>query len=143
MGNPRACRSATDRDIGGPAANIFVTAEAMVPIKAIVKDNLAIRRIVLAYSHADQAKQAEQTVEFYLGPEKAEPAVGETMTTATGETKTIEERWDLRLSNLRRVRSYSFTLMPTIISPKRAPALCESCQSSPPRNWRSVWRPAR
>ena len=67
----------------------------MVPIKAIVKDNLAIRRIVLAYSRADQAKEPEQIVEFYVGPEKAEPSAGETMTTATGETRTIEERWDL------------------------------------------------
>ena len=78
-----------------PAANIFVTAEAMVPIKAVVKDNLAIRRIVLSYTRSDQSKEGEQLIEFFHGPETAESLPRETMTSAQGQVRTVDERWDL------------------------------------------------
>jgi hypothetical protein len=78
-----------------PAANIFVTAEATVPIKAVVKDNLAIRRIGLSYTRSDQPQESEQVVEFFHGPEKAESLPGETMTSEPGQARTVDERWDL------------------------------------------------
>src|SRR5262249_23090717 len=78
-----------------PASNVFVTPEAIVPVRATVKDNLAIRRIVLSYSLGNPSDKAGQSLELYGGPEKVQPQSAADVTSASGETQIVDKRWDL------------------------------------------------
>jgi hypothetical protein len=83
-----------------PAAGLFATPSASVPVKATAKDNLAIRSVALVYSRTDKSEVGDQRIELFVGPESAAPQSGATPVTATGESKTIDERWDLSPLNL-------------------------------------------
>jgi hypothetical protein len=80
-----------------PGPNTFVTATAIVPIQATVKDDLAIRAIVVRYRRGDQAEDARQSFEVYRGPDQAPSASSGGLGAAgdRGETRTVETPWDL------------------------------------------------
>ncbi len=78
-----------------PTDHAFVTPRALVPIKCLVKDDLAVRSIHLKYLRPDATDQGELVVSLYSGPVKAKPPVkGEDR---GGESRNIEKSLDLAL----------------------------------------------
>ena len=79
-----------------PGANMYVTASAIVPVKATVKDDLAIRAIDVRYRRGDQSEDDEQSWEVYRGAD-APPAgaSGLRASNERGETQSIDILWDL------------------------------------------------
>jgi archaellum component FlaC len=78
-----------------PTDHAFVTPRALVPIKCLVKDDLAIRQVQLKYLRPDATDQGELVVSLYAGPPKARPlAKGEDR---GGESRNIEKPLDLAL----------------------------------------------
>jgi hypothetical protein len=77
-----------------PSDHALVTPRALVPIKCLVKDDLAIRRVELRYLRPDASDAGEQVVELYRGPDKPQPpaplAAG-----AGGQTLALDTSWDL------------------------------------------------
>lgn len=106
-----------------PDANIYVTAEAVVPVCVSVKDDLAIRDAWLRFranepvdlaaaattaneAEGDQAQSGEtvpaearepQSLALHTGPTIAAPPAADApeTATATGESRSIEYAWDL------------------------------------------------
>ena len=71
-----------------PADHSFVTPRAVVPLRGVVKDDLAIRGIQLRYLRPGQSDE-EQVVPLYAGPASA-AARG-----ADGDNRPIDSGWDL------------------------------------------------
>jgi hypothetical protein len=74
-----------------PADQTFVTTRARVPIRALIKDDLAVRRVELRYLRPGSSDAGEQVVVLYQGPDKAQPAGGMT----DGDSRSISGHWDL------------------------------------------------
>jgi hypothetical protein len=78
-----------------PTDHAFVTPRALVPVKCLVKDDLAVRQVQLKYLRPDATDQGELIMSLYAGPAKARPpATGEDR---GGESRLIEEPLDLAL----------------------------------------------
>jgi hypothetical protein len=79
-----------------PIGTLYVTASAIVPIVAHVRDDLAIRNVALHYLRSDKSDAGEQTIELYSGSERISVATVESATSAMrGESREIEYDWDL------------------------------------------------
>ena len=78
-----------------PTTNVFVTPQAIVPLRVMAKDDLAIQSIALAYSRSDKGDAPETTVPLYTGP--AQPAVGTALPGEpdSGDSQTVEHPWSL------------------------------------------------
>lgn len=75
-----------------PESNAGVTAEATVPVRALVKDDLALRSITLRFTRSDQPDSGEQSVELFAAAQPPAPSPpGERQ----GETRMVEHTWDL------------------------------------------------
>jgi hypothetical protein len=80
-----------------PPDHSFVTPRAIVPIKALVKDDLAIRGIQLRFLRPGASEQ-EQVLELYTGPAARAPLVGPM---GEGDGRIVDYGWDLaRLGGL-------------------------------------------
>jgi hypothetical protein len=80
-----------------PASNIFVTADAVVPLKIVAKDDLAIREIALHHARSDKTAEGETKLVLFQGPptiERRDALAGGTEIDA-GDNRTLEHRWDL------------------------------------------------
>ncbi len=75
-----------------PPDHSFATPRAIVPVKALVKDDLAIRGIQLRFLRPGASEQ-EQVLELYAGP--ATPAAPGSGLMGEGESRTVEYGWDL------------------------------------------------
>lgn len=75
-----------------PPDHSFVTPRAIVPVKAIIKDDLAIRGIQLRFLRPGGSEQ-EQVIELFTKPEL--PAAGQSGRMGEGDSRTIEYGWDL------------------------------------------------
>ena len=75
-----------------PPDHSFVTPRAIVPIKALVKDDLAIRGIQLRFLRPGGSEQ-EQIIELVTGP--ALPTAGQSGRMGDGDSRTIDYGWDL------------------------------------------------
>lgn len=75
-----------------PAANVYVTAAALVPLKVTVKEDLAIKDIDLRFTRTDRTDVGELLVPLYFGPERAAPPLADG---AQGDSRTLEYSWDL------------------------------------------------
>jgi len=79
-----------------PGANLFVAPGASVPVRATVKDDLAIRRAAIAYGRSDRPGRQAAPIPIFEGPSEpphAPPAaVGEL---GPGESRALSYRWDL------------------------------------------------
>ena len=84
-------------EIREPKANIFVTADATLPIDILAHDDLAIRRIALVYLRSDQSDQGEQSVELVaLGDRvSADAAHASAAENYGGDRRELEHAWDL------------------------------------------------
>jgi hypothetical protein len=74
-----------------PPDQAFVTARARLPVRAIVKDDLAVRRVELRYLRPGASGDGESIVPLLEGPAQASPPGG----MSSGESHTIEYEWDL------------------------------------------------
>jgi hypothetical protein len=80
-----------------PGDHTFVTPRARVPIKCLVKDNLAVKRIELRYLRPGMSDQGELVVELFSGPAAAKPSGS----MAHGDSRSLDLPWDLsRLAGL-------------------------------------------
>jgi len=83
-----------------PSGNAFVTVDAVVPIRILVKDDLAIHTVHLRYVLSDQG---EEEIELYRGADDvAEVEIGGLQGAAErGDSRLLEYGWDLsRLEGL-------------------------------------------
>ena len=80
-----------------PAGNLYVTASAQLPLKVVIKDDLAIHEAALRYSRSDRSDAGDISLELFKGPDKVEP-VEEGAATAgsqTGDSRVIDHSWSL------------------------------------------------
>ena len=56
-----------------PADHTFVTPRAVVPIKCLVKDDLAVAHVQLRYLRPGMSDQGELIVDLFAGPAQAKP----------------------------------------------------------------------
>ena len=81
-----------------PADHALVTPRALVPIRALIKDDLAIARIELRYLRPDASDQGEQVLELYVGKPAAEHKAGDPPArTTAGQSLALDTAWDLAL----------------------------------------------
>lgn len=80
-----------------PGANTYVTASAVVPIKATVKDDLAIQGIGVRWQRGDQPDVQPHTMSLYQGPDPLPASAhGNLMVSGEqGDTQAIDTDWDL------------------------------------------------
>ena len=80
-----------------PAANSFVTTDAVVPLRILVKDDLAIKDLTLVYSRSDRSAQGEFNLRLYQGPPQAprNPQGSLTSSQTIGESRVVEHAWNL------------------------------------------------
>lgn len=81
-----------------PERDTFVTPDATVPIRVLVKDQLAIRDVNLVYLRGDDSAAGERRVELYSSAARfAELADrGLEQSIIDGHRELVETRWDLR-----------------------------------------------
>ncbi len=79
-----------------PQSNVHVTARAVVPLSALVKDDLAIKSVDLRFIQPNKTEQGEQVIGIYSRPERV-PAVDRDQTNETrpSESLAIDYEWDL------------------------------------------------
>ena len=80
-----------------PSANIFVTPQGTVPLRVVVKDDLAIREIGLHFSRSDNADVDDFAVPLYQGPPQVPrlESPGLLAGGRLGETRLVEHPWPL------------------------------------------------
>lgn len=80
-----------------PADNASVTASAVLPLRVLVKDDLAIHRIELKYLRSDATDAGETTIELYAGPSTVAPVEASPLKEAMppGESRLVEFAWNL------------------------------------------------
>ncbi|HWA97441.1 MAG TPA: hypothetical protein VG713_03070, partial [Pirellulales bacterium] len=85
-----------------PPADTFLTAEAIVPVRTLAKDDLAVRNVELRWSRSDHSDQPDTVVSLYDGPERVEPSdAADTTAPGHGEARSIDHRWDLKSLGLK------------------------------------------
>lgn len=111
-----------------PTANIYVTADAVVPLRIVAKDDLALRDVTLRYGTSPELINAphrsaeipqppeltldasadgkpaadEAAVELFRGPDQMpQGATHELLTVTRGDSRIIEYDWDVAELNLR------------------------------------------
>jgi len=79
-----------------PTANIFVTADAIVPLRVTAKDDLAVRSMAVEFHRSDRAEQPPGEFPLYTGPQQpSSQAEGLNDSSRLGETRAISHEWDL------------------------------------------------
>ncbi|MCI0334762.1 MAG: hypothetical protein L0228_16225 [Planctomycetes bacterium] len=83
-----------------PSDDLYVTPRAVIPIELVVKDNLGIHRVDVAYDRSDwseaEREAAAARIELYRGPDKAVPQTTEAGESKShGESRVVEYFWDL------------------------------------------------
>ncbi len=80
-----------------PTSNLFVTPRAVVPLRIVAKDDLAIQAVTLLFSRSDQPQAAAVELPLDRGPPRVAPqAVGGFSGDARpAEPRVIQYRWDI------------------------------------------------
>ncbi|MCI0360512.1 MAG: hypothetical protein L0211_18700, partial [Planctomycetaceae bacterium] len=80
-----------------PADHTFATPRAIIPIKALIKDDLAVARVQLRYLRPGMSGEGEQIADLIVGPPQARPSGG----LDDGDSRSLDVGWDLsRLAGL-------------------------------------------
>lgn len=110
-----------------PAAAIFVTADAVVPLRINAKDDLAIHQIGLKYSRSDKSDVGDIAESLYKGPDQVAPvkAGGLSPQGQMGDARIVEHQWDLKPLGLKPGAQVTFFATATDYSPQQG--------QSPPR----------
>ena len=78
-----------------PAADLYVTPQAVLPVRVSAHDDLALRRVSLVLTPADGAPPQEKTL--YAGPQKPPPPAGDWADAAAkGDRRPFDDRWALQ-----------------------------------------------
>lgn len=81
-----------------PTDHMFVTRRALVPIRGLIKDDLAVARVELRYLRPDASDLGEQSVALYAGPDPAGPQEAENALQGVGgHSLPLSAAWDLAL----------------------------------------------
>ncbi len=82
-----------------PADHAFVTPRALVPIRGLVKDDLAVARIELRYLRPDASDQGEHTLPLYIAKQPPAEAAAEDAPPASpgSQSLPLDTAWDLAL----------------------------------------------
>ena len=79
-----------------PTSNLFVTPRAVVPLRAVVKDDLAIHDVTLVVARSDQPQQEGSVKILFSGPPSAAPRAASALADPdASDRRLIEHRWDL------------------------------------------------
>lgn len=80
-----------------PDSNIFVTARGEVPLKIVVKDDMAIERVSLHFSRSDRSDVQDFTIPLYQAVERGSQPLppGQLLSGQLAESRVIEQRWQL------------------------------------------------
>ena len=79
-----------------PNANVFVTPEAVVPLRVTAKDDLAVRSVTLEFSRSDRADQPDDLLPLFAGSEQVPPqSQGLSDSGRLGETRVVARDWQL------------------------------------------------
>lgn len=76
-----------------PQGNLFVTADATVPLVVNAKDDLALQKVVLKYIRSDRSDAGEQEIVLYEVPAPTMSTDG--LASAAGESRQIKHDWSL------------------------------------------------
>lgn len=77
-----------------PTGTVFVTPDAMVPLRVVAKDDLAVARIDLQFSRSD--KEGESSLSLYTGPEQVVArTAGLSAASDLGESRVVSYQWQL------------------------------------------------
>lgn len=77
-----------------PSVNLFVTPEATIRLRALVKDDLAVRRAALVFSRSDQPDEQAGELALYEGPATA-PPLAEAAPPPGGREVAVDRTWNL------------------------------------------------
>jgi hypothetical protein len=77
-----------------PTATVFVTPEAVVPLRVAVKDDLAVHSVALEFERSDDSQQKPAVVTLDEGPPGPEPAAG-LAAAESGSGRVVEHDWQL------------------------------------------------
>ncbi|MBW3597595.1 MAG: hypothetical protein KY475_10005 [Planctomycetes bacterium] len=94
--------------LDGDDAVAYVTPQAVIPVRGVVKDDLAVQSIDLRYLDSAHSDQDHQSLEIYRGPKvvgalrmPSENGTRSVPTTMEGEAHRLDYAWDLaKLSGL-------------------------------------------
>ena len=91
-----------------PAANLFVTPQAVVSLRVAAKDDLALRKIDLVFRRSPSA--AKESLPLYAGPDTPppRPLSTETAAVAAADRHVVEHRWELAALGLQPGVSLTF-----------------------------------
>jgi hypothetical protein len=80
-----------------PSTNLFVTPRAVVPLRMVVKDDLAVHHVDLVIARSDRPQAEPLRVAIYQGPDQPAPPSGSSnpATMPAGESRTLSHIWDL------------------------------------------------
>ncbi len=84
-----------------PTGHVFVTANALVPLKLIARDDLRLRSIELSYVRSDLLKDSPSTISLFAGPATLPSIAAAGTASPTAETRTIDYAWDLASMSLK------------------------------------------
>lgn len=103
-----------------PQGNLFVTADAVVPLAISAKDDLALKSVGLHYARSDRSEEGEFVVPLFEGPESVVPPeqdepAGEQL---EGDSRMIEHRWNLAALELPPATQITFQAVADDYQPK-------------------------
>lgn len=85
--------------IDEPVGNVYVTADAVVPLKIVAKDDLRLSRVALNFVRGGREKEepSPEVVTLYEAPQRemADAALRQVSGEPQGESRTLDHRWDL------------------------------------------------
>lgn len=85
-----------------PTSNQFVTHDAEIPLLVLVKDDLAVRDVVLHFTRSAEAGVEDLQQPLFQGPEMAtRDEAQKTTVPQQGDSRTIEHAWQLGPLNLK------------------------------------------
>ena len=80
-----------------PRTDIYVTEDAVVPLRVLAKDRLAIRSVGITYSRSDQSEKGDFSFDLFVGSEQppARESSGLTLAGESGDRHVLDHAWDL------------------------------------------------
>lgn len=80
-----------------PATNIFVTPDAVVPVRILAKDNLRIASIDMEFTRSDRSNEEATRISLYTGPTEVKPSPMDMPPGSldAGDSQVVQHRWEL------------------------------------------------
>jgi hypothetical protein len=101
--------------IENPADNLYVTPQAVVPLRIAAKDDLALRSITLLFRLADAAR--DESIELFGAPPQPPR---QSAVAPAGDSRIVDYRWDLASLRLQPGTQIAFRVAATDYRPQNA-----------------------